>query len=62
MDLSAVTYGGQSLEKVVDYSYNAAGGYAYAAAFILDEAGIDAASSSTFNPTWGGTTPNTRAV
>jgi len=49
------------MDKVVDYSYNAISGYAYAAAFILDEAGISAASSSTFNPTWGGTAPGSAA-
>ncbi|MBN1391696.1 MAG: hypothetical protein JW947_02710, partial [Sedimentisphaerales bacterium] len=57
MNLSSVTYGGQSMTKVVDLSYNAASGYAYAAAFILKESGVAAASSSTFNPTWGGTAP-----
>jgi glucuronoarabinoxylan endo-1,4-beta-xylanase len=57
INLSAVTYGGQSMTKVVDYSYNAASGYAYAAAFILKESGVAAASSSTFSVTWGGTAP-----
>jgi len=57
MNLSSATYGGQSMQKVLDYNYNAANGYAYAAAFILDEAGISAASTNTFNPTWGGTAP-----
>jgi len=57
MNLSAVTYGGQPMAKVVDLSYNAASGYAYAAAFILNEAGVAAASGSTFSPTWSGTQP-----
>jgi hypothetical protein len=61
MNLSAVKYGGQSMEKVLDYSYEAAGGYAYAAAFILDDAGISAASSGTFSPTWGGIAPGSSA-
>jgi hypothetical protein len=57
MNLSAVTYGGQAMTKVVDYNYNAASGYAYAAAFLLAESGVTAASSSTFNVTWSGTAP-----
>jgi hypothetical protein len=57
INLSAVTYGGQAMTKVVDYSYNAASGYAYAAAYILKETGVAAASSSTFAVTWGGTAP-----
>jgi len=49
---ASVTYGGQSMTKVAEY--NEGTGYrAYAAAFILDEAGIVAAGgSSTFNVTW----------
>ncbi|MHC4739543.1 MAG: DNRLRE domain-containing protein, partial [Planctomycetota bacterium] len=50
-DLGSVTYGGQSMTKVVErnmhYSYSA-----YTCAFILDEDGIDAATSSTFSPSW----------
>jgi hypothetical protein len=52
MNLVSVTYGGQAMTKLFDYNYNAAGGYAYAAAFILKEAGVAAASSGTFTPTW----------
>ena len=54
MNLNAVTYGGQSMTKVVDRNYN----YtidAYVAAYILDEAGIAAATSATFVPTWSAT-------
>jgi hypothetical protein len=50
-DLGSVTYGGQSMTKVVErnmhFSYSA-----YTCAFILDEAGIDAATSGTFSPSW----------
>ncbi|MHC4740110.1 MAG: hypothetical protein ACYS9Y_14470, partial [Planctomycetota bacterium] len=50
-DLGSVTYGGQSMTKVVErnmhFSYSA-----YTCAFILDEAGIDAATSSTFVVNW----------
>jgi len=50
-ELGTVTYGGQTMTKVVDVivgtSYRA-----YAAAFYLDEAGIAAASGSSFVVTW----------
>jgi len=46
-DLGSVTYGGQSMTKVVDRSETTTYS-AYTCAFILDEAGIDAASGSTF--------------
>jgi glucuronoarabinoxylan endo-1,4-beta-xylanase len=60
-DLNTVTYGGQSMTKVMEYNYNVSGGYAYAAAFILKETGVAAASNSTFTPTWGGTAPGSAA-
>ncbi|MHC4739984.1 MAG: carbohydrate binding domain-containing protein [Planctomycetota bacterium] len=54
MDLTSVTYGGQSMTKVVEQ--NAGSGYrAYAVAYILDEAGISAASGSDFVVTWAET-------
>jgi len=55
MNLTAVTYGGQSMTKVVDRNYTATI-EAYVAAYILDEAGVAAATSGTFVPTWN-TTP-----
>jgi hypothetical protein len=58
MSLSSVTYGGQSMTKVIEYNYNVASGNAYAGAFILNEAGITATTSSTFTATWSGTTPS----
>jgi hypothetical protein len=64
MNLSSVTYGGQAMTKVMEYNYFAESGYAYAAAYILKEAGIDAATSppGTFNPTWGVTEPTSPAA
>jgi len=51
MNLTSVTYGGQSMTKVVEQ--NVGSGYrAYAVAYILDEVGINAASSSDFAVTW----------
>jgi len=50
-NLGSVTYGGQSMTKVVErnmhYSYSA-----YTCAFILDEDGIDDATSGTFVVSW----------
>jgi type II secretory pathway pseudopilin PulG len=57
MNLSSVTYGGQAMTKITDWNYYAAHGRAYASAYILDEAGIAAATTSTFTPTWSYPTP-----
>jgi len=50
-----VTYGGQTMTKVIDVTAGASNFRNYLAAFILDESGIAAASGSTFVPTWGDT-------
>ncbi|MHC4740183.1 MAG: LamG-like jellyroll fold domain-containing protein, partial [Planctomycetota bacterium] len=50
-DLGSVTYGGQSMTKVVERNMHSSYS-AYTCAFILDEAGIDAATSGTFSPSW----------
>jgi hypothetical protein len=56
MNLTDVTYGEQAMEKVVDRNYRAATGIdAYVAAFILTDAGIEAATDGTFSPTWSDT-------
>jgi hypothetical protein len=52
MNLSSVTYGRQSMTKIIEKNYSTSGTYAYVAAYILNEAGIAAASSSSFSPTW----------
>jgi len=56
INLSSVTYGSQPMTKIIDEivgsSYQA-----YVVAYILDEAGIAAASDSTFVPSWS-TTPD----
>jgi hypothetical protein len=50
-DLGSVTYGGQSMTKVVERNMHVS--YSeYTCAFILDEAGIAAASGSDFVVTW----------
>jgi len=55
MNLTSVTYGGQSMTKVVERNYSATI-EAYVVAYILDEAGVAAATNGTFSPTWS-TTP-----
>ncbi|MHC4721816.1 MAG: hypothetical protein ACYS6I_03810, partial [Planctomycetota bacterium] len=51
MNITSVTYGGQSMTKVIEQNHGAFF-WSYVAAFILDEEGINAASSNTFNVTW----------
>ncbi len=51
MNCAEVYYGGQEMTKVVDRDYRATIDI-YAAAFILDEDGIAAATSNTFSITW----------
>jgi unsaturated rhamnogalacturonyl hydrolase len=57
--LSTVTYGGQTMTKVADktqtWEYTSR---AYVAVFILNEAGVAAAGSSTISATWSGTSSN----
>lgn len=50
-----VTYGGQSMTNIVDVTAGSSSYRNYVAAFILDEAGIAAATSDTFVPVWGNT-------
>jgi hypothetical protein len=51
MDLTAVTYGGQSMNEVVARYYYSGNG-AYASAYILNEAGVAAAINNNFVVTW----------
>lgn len=55
--LSTVTYGGQSMTKITDKIIGSSSSRAYVGAFILNDAGISAASDTTFSPTWSGTAP-----
>lgn len=58
MNLSSVTYGGQPMTKVIEQNFGT--GYrTYVAAYILDEAGINAATSSDFVVTWAQTPSGT---
>jgi hypothetical protein len=57
MNLSAVTYGGQAMTKVVELNYNAASSNAYVVAYILKESGVAASTNTNFVVTWSGTAP-----
>jgi type II secretory pathway pseudopilin PulG len=54
--LNSVTYGGQTMTKVIDRIVDTTT-RAYVVAYILNEAGVAAATSGTFAPTWS-TTPD----
>jgi hypothetical protein len=54
--LNSVTYGGRSTTKVVERIISSGTTRTYVAAFILNDAGITAATTTTFTPTWS-TTP-----
>jgi GH35 family endo-1,4-beta-xylanase len=53
-NLTSVTYGGQAMTKVVDKAVTSGATRTYVAAFILDDAGITAATNSSFSRTWSG--------
>jgi hypothetical protein len=59
VSVSGVTYGGQAMTKVVEAINSSGTTRVYTAAFILNEAGITAATTTTFTPTWVGTTTGT---
>ncbi|MGD0785937.1 MAG: hypothetical protein ABR969_09000, partial [Sedimentisphaerales bacterium] len=50
--LTGVTYGGQAMTKITDQLIGSSSSRAYVAAFILNDAGINAATNTTFTPTW----------
>lgn len=54
ISLSSVTYGGQSMTKVVERIVGS-NPTAYVAAYVLNETGVAAATSGTFTPTWSAT-------
>jgi hypothetical protein len=58
MDLSSVSYGGQAMTKVIDRNFGT--GYrSYVVVYVLDEAGISAATDSNFVVTWAQTPSGT---
>jgi hypothetical protein len=50
--LNSVTYGGQTMTRVVDRIGTTGATRTYVAAFILNDAGISAATDTTFTPVW----------
>jgi GH35 family endo-1,4-beta-xylanase len=52
LTLNSVTYGGQAMTPIVSGTTGGTGYQAYAAAYILNEAGVAAATDGTFNPVW----------
>lgn len=50
--LTGVSYGEQTMTKIIDKIVGSSSNQAYVAAFILNEADITAATSTTFTPTW----------
>jgi len=55
MSLNSVTYGGQAMTKVVERETQEGSYRAYIVTYILNEAGIAAASGNTFSPSWSST-------
>jgi chemotaxis receptor (MCP) glutamine deamidase CheD len=53
--LNSVTYGGQAMTKVVEAIVGSGATRTYVAAFILNDAGINAATSTTFSTSWSST-------
>jgi hypothetical protein len=54
ISLNSVTYGGQTMTKIIDRTVGT-GTQAYVAAFILNESGIAAANDGNFVPSWSAT-------
>ena len=50
--LTGVTYGGQAMTNIIDQVVGSGSTRPYVAAFILEDAGITAATDTTFTPTW----------
>lgn len=50
--LSSVTYGGRTMTRVVEVSNSSGSSITYTVAFILNDAGITAATNTTFTPVW----------
>jgi len=50
--LTAVTYGGRAMTKIIDKIAGSSSSRTYVAAFILSDANINAATNTTFTPTW----------
>ncbi len=58
--LNSVTYGGRAMTKVVERIISSGSTRTYVAAFILNDVGINVATTTTFTPTWS-VTPTSSA-
>jgi hypothetical protein len=58
INLASVTYGGQSMTKVINITSGTSGNREYVVAYVLDEAGITAATSGSFAVNWGSNSPD----
>lgn len=56
--LTGVTYGGQAMTKIIDKSFGSGVSRVYVAAFILNNAGVTAATNTNFVPTWTNQPPS----
>jgi hypothetical protein len=52
LSLNSVTYGGQPMTKVIDRIVTSSSTYAYVVAYILNEAGVAAATNNNFVTSW----------
>jgi hypothetical protein len=57
ININSVTYGGQPMTKIMEYNVGTPEAQAYVTAFILDEGGIVAATSNTFDIEWNPSSP-----
>jgi hypothetical protein len=57
--LNSVTYGGQTMTKIIDMNVGSTGSRVCVSAFRLGEAGVTAATSGTFTTTWSATPSST---
>jgi fibronectin type 3 domain-containing protein len=55
VSLTSVTYGGQAMTKVIDRIVSSSSTWAYVVAYVLNEAGVAAATNNNFVTTWSGT-------
>jgi hypothetical protein len=60
--LESVTYGGQSMVKIIDQLQGAGSTKSYIVAYYLDEDGITKATGNTFVPVWSGSGNTPRQV
>ncbi len=58
INLSSMTYGGQSMTKIIDITSSTSSSREYVVGYVLNESGISAATDSVFTPGWGSNPPD----